>query len=583
MEYLDGQPLEPRHRRAAKARGASDIDAAHRGAYHRGGLQRARPRARPPRLRRHAATDHPPRRQPSQYLRQLRRAGEAGRLRDRQGGRLARRDRGRGAQGDGRVHGAGASRRRSDRLPRRSLRHGDRPLGAARGAPALPRRQRGEHPPQADERAHPRGRRASCGGQLRRSRSSKRSRCARWRRTRTRGSRLRASSGPRWRSGFASTADGPCRRRRGREGAGHVAFLRRTSARQMQGENSRSTWPATWSAAGEAGRSQSLSSIDPMERSGDKIRALVDLGPQATWRGVGTQLPEDPHIGTVPGAESPKRRRSRSARGEQSRPSRRSPSAALLRCGCASSIRRATTAERRVVVPSPPAESRFRAEPLAANPSPPPVPHSLRRSAPHGDGASSCAAPAPAPSSRDARPHHTRSTRGGHRRARRHPRPSRQAVDGPRLTASDSAPGFLTIDTYPWTRVSENGPRAPGRRRSFMRRAPGRRARAVARQPRPSGSISRTPRRSPRAGPRSRGASVCAERGEKRALADSASPWTAARGILGSMGNVGIGRVVRTLLRAPRVLAVAGLRAGNARAPPSRASSKTSSRPSRRW
>ena len=53
------------------------------------------------RLRRHAARRRPPRRQPAEHVRHLRRAGEGGRLRHRQGGRSVRAHPSRRAQGQG--------------------------------------------------------------------------------------------------------------------------------------------------------------------------------------------------------------------------------------------------------------------------------------------------------------------------------------------------------------------------------------------------------------------------------------------------------------------------------------------------
>jgi hypothetical protein len=109
MEYLEGQPLRHLVRHwSGDARLAARIisDAL--------GVCTTRTSAAQPRSSRP---------EPAEHLPDLRRCGEDRRLRNRQDGEARHQDRSRRVQGEVRLHGAGAARRRRDRPARGSLRH----------------------------------------------------------------------------------------------------------------------------------------------------------------------------------------------------------------------------------------------------------------------------------------------------------------------------------------------------------------------------------------------------------------------------------------------------------------------------
>ncbi len=139
MEYVRGHSLFELRRRCQE-RGVAIPADPRRADRHRG---RPRARLRPPAHReRTEPRAGPPRRHAAQRAAQLRRGGEADRLRDRQGRRT--RHHLRDAQGQVRVHVPGAGpRRRGGRAHRRLRARGDA-LGAAhRGAAVRGRRRRG--------------------------------------------------------------------------------------------------------------------------------------------------------------------------------------------------------------------------------------------------------------------------------------------------------------------------------------------------------------------------------------------------------------------------------------------------------
>ena len=129
MEYLEGQSLDALQRRAA--RDAREPPLPLDALDPRADVRRPALRPRAGRLRRHAAAGRAPRRLAAQRLRDLRRAREAPRLRDRQGGRLRQRDPDGRRQGQGSIHGAGASGARQGRSPRRRLRPGGHAVAGA--------------------------------------------------------------------------------------------------------------------------------------------------------------------------------------------------------------------------------------------------------------------------------------------------------------------------------------------------------------------------------------------------------------------------------------------------------------------
>jgi serine/threonine protein kinase len=195
-------------------------------------------------------------------------------------------------------------------------------------------------------------------------------------------------------------------------------------------------------AAGEAASTLSLSSLDALEKAGQNVRAaLLDLGSRTTSTTSGTNR----KIDVRPGAS---RRRGLLA-------------ALLLLLACAAAlvvfllVRPGSRSDRApsqtpvvvasVTAPEPPAAFATPSPPPPASPPPPTAP------------AATDPAPAPLPVA-SAVPAsrarvgivHSASAHGVHA--------SRGAsAPSPGTVAADTGPGYLTLDTYPWTRVSENG------------------------------------------------------------------------------------------------------------------------------
>ena len=206
MEYLDGQPLNRvlappgrRDRARARRRACASSRACSRGSSTRTTLTDfdGTPLER-----------RPPRREPAQRLRHVRRARQARRLRHRQDARGEPPDAAGRHQGQARVHRARGHSRRARRPPRRRLLGGRHAVGDPGGPAPVGTRERGRERRVAPRRGRARARAA---GQRRNApRAARSSRRARSRSIRRRGTRRRPSSARRSR---ASASTRPTRTR----------------------------------------------------------------------------------------------------------------------------------------------------------------------------------------------------------------------------------------------------------------------------------------------------------------------------------------------------------------------------------
>jgi serine/threonine-protein kinase len=186
-------------------------------------------------------------------------------------------------------------------------------------------------------------------------------------------------------------------------------------------------------AQGGAGRGVSLASIGQEDRSGDDHKPLLDLGPQATGvaSGMSRRLPTP----LLPASEAPP------AVASSSHPRRRRVVVMVLLAGLVAAV-----GIFLLVRPSAPPRSDLTATiPATPTPTPTSTP-TATPTLPSPPVATAVPVESPAPR-RASAPRLTHAA--GHS--------SRPPVPTPPAATPDSAPGFLTLDTYPWTRVSEGG------------------------------------------------------------------------------------------------------------------------------